>query len=260
MRRLTCLLLLALPTTLALADGPADATALAQASMRAHGVERWWGTRALRADVRIVFGGKVAVDGTFTFETNAGRARYDMRSGPSVLFDGKTAWAMPAGAQVPRGRFHVLTWPWFVYAPFKQDGSGVKLGEIEHRTFRGKRYATILQTFAKGEGDTPDDWYRLYIDPQTKRLAAMSYIVTYGRSLAKAQQSVSIIVYSNEIDVDGCWIARDLTFYKVDAKTEQPLGPPKATGQVRNLQFVHPVEGLFSKPAGATELKLPPAN
>ena len=218
---------------------------------RAHGVEAWRRTRALRADVRVTFGDRKIVDHTFTFETNGPRARMESRADGVVIFDGKTAWASGKLATDPMARFHVLTWPWFIAAPFTLTGS--RLSDVETRSFGGREYESALQTFAPGDGDTPDDWYRLFVDPGSKRLDAMAYIVTYGKSAEEANASPSVILYDGYADVGGVLLSHKWAFHAWDG---EPKGK-KGEGEVLTAAFVVPRAGTFEKTDGMVERKLP---
>ena len=55
--------------------------------------------------------------------------------------------------------------------------------------------------------NTPDDWYILFKDPSTNYLAAMAYIVTYGKDLEKANADPHCLTYENFVDFNGIPIA-----------------------------------------------------
>jgi hypothetical protein len=131
-----------------------DEQGITESTQSIHNIQFWWGKEVVQANVQILFGGKPIVDGTFTFEAHAPRARYDRKGGASIYFDGNTAWVHPPDAEAPKGRFHVLTWPWLIMAPFKMQGDGINLSEASYRPLNGDRYKTVFQTFGKDMGDT----------------------------------------------------------------------------------------------------------
>ncbi|HBR93696.1 MAG TPA: DUF547 domain-containing protein [Opitutae bacterium] len=53
-------------------------------------------------------------------------------------------------------------------APFKMQGDGIHLSDLDTAEVDSTRYQTVFQTFGEDMGDTPDDWYRFYLDPRTK--------------------------------------------------------------------------------------------
>jgi len=227
-------------------------------SQRAHHLEAWWDTEAVRANVTIKMGGQTAVDGsTFTFEAHGPRARFDRADGASVIFDGTTAWITPASAEDRRGRFHVLTWPWFIMAPFKMQGEGVTLSDFERKDVAAQEYVTFKQTFAGDMGDTPDDWYRYFIDPETGLVHALSYIVTYGRTAAEANERPSIIRYFDVTSGDGPRISQRYEFWYWDeGNAELPVDGQKGTGTVDELSFPPLDPSWFTIPDDARELTL----
>lgn len=233
-------------------------TEIAETTQLKHGLHSWWGKAVVSAEVEIVFGGNVVVAGTFTFEAHGPKARYDRPDGATVYYDGSTAWIYPPGAADERGRFHVLTWPWFIMAPFKVQGDGIVLSEPETIMVDSKPYQTLLQTFESGTGDTPDDWYRFYIDPKTHLIDAMSYIVTYGKDLEAANAQASIIKYFDYTSVDGPVISTRYEFWYWDKEAKVTTGAdPKGTGTVTNIQYPQASEVRFMVPEGARELKMP---
>lgn len=208
-----------------------------------HGLEAWWGTEVLAAEVTVAFGGNTVCEGTMYVETNGPRARLDLASGPVAVYDGETCWIRPADAEVRRARFHVLTWAWFAIAPFKVEGDGIHLTDWEEATSGGETYLVSRQTFDAGEGDTPDDWYDLWIDPATGSLQAMGYIVTYGKDLETANAEPHAIGYHDEITVDGVTLPSRWTFHMYARDTG--IGETIGTGSVSNVRFV-PAGDLFA--------------
>ena len=89
-------------------------------------------------------------------------------------------------ASEENARFHVLTWPWFIMAPFKMKGEGITLSDYQTVHLDNKKYHLMKQSFASGMGDAPDDWYRFMINTKTNRIDAMIYIVTYGKDAKEA--------------------------------------------------------------------------
>ena len=234
-----------------------QAEVIASEAQYQHGLRAWWGKEVVVADVEIVFGDKAIVDGTFTFEAHGPRARYDRKDGATIIFDGKTAWVSPADAVAPKGRFHVLTWPWFIMAPFKMQGDGIHLSDLQYHEVQGQSYATVLQTFGENMGDTPDDWYRFYIDPKTKRIDAMSYIVTYGKDTATANKKPSIIQYFDYVNAEGPLISTRYELWNWNAEAHATMGDaPKGTGTVSKIHYTTLKQADFTVPAGARELPL----
>ena len=228
---------------------------VAESVGEAHGLERWWRTEVLQADLHLMFGNNPPLIGTLYFETNGPRARLDIENGPRIYYDGNTAYISPESAEFPRARFHVLTWPWFVAAPFKLRGDGSDLTPFKQVTIQNTTYWNTRQTFAPDQGDTPDDWYEFYVDPETYLVRQMAYIVTYGRSLEEAQKNVSVIVYDDYTVVGDIKLARKWTFGIFSLR--DGFKQKKGEGRLRNVRFRPAVENLFAVPSDARELPKP---
>lgn len=222
---------------------------------KAHGLEKWWKTKALQFDIQVTFGEEVKVDGQFTFETNAGRVHAKLKNDTVAIFDGKKAWVSSL-EKFPRARFHLLTWPWFISTPMKLRGGGASLSEVHERELQSKKYLVSKQTFAKGTGDTPDDWYLIYIDPQTNLVYGSAYIVTYGKDIEKAEETPKIVTFHDYVDLDGTKISTKWLFHKWNEK-EGIIGSPVGKVVVSNLKFVDVSDEFFAKPEQAIEDKLP---
>jgi len=238
------------------APRPSTAAEWADHAQEAHNVETWWGKEVVVMNMTVNFGGNEIVDGNFTFQAHGPKAKYQTGEG-TVVFDGEEAYVDAAG-EFPMARFHVLTWPWFLIAPVKITGEGIDLSEFERRTVRGKEYVTFKQSFASGMGDTPDDWYRYFIDPGTGHVEALAYIVTYGKSKEKAEEQASIVFYQDLQDFGGVEFAKRYEFWYWDEATGELEGDsPKGVAVVNSVAYLAESDADFSIPEGATLEPLP---
>ncbi|MEL7058939.1 MAG: hypothetical protein AAGN46_02815 [Acidobacteriota bacterium] len=224
---------------------------------RAHGLTSWQGADALAADLEVWFGGQKAIEGTLTMGTTGGEVHLALADGSVLVYDGRDAW-MSAGTTLPRARFHLLTWPYFVAAPMKITDPGTHLAALGDRPLRdGQAMPTARLTFGAGVGDSPDDWYILYRDPKTDHLAAMAYIVTYGTPTAEAEQEPHAITYHDVKEVgDGVHLATRWQFWNW-AEDAGLVGEPIGRAAISNLRFFEPQAGTFERPVGAVEAPLP---
>ena len=221
----------------------------------AHGLKKWWLTEVFRADIELRFGGQKMIDGTVYVETNGPRARLDLTSGERIVFDGNTCWVSPADSKFPQPRFHVLTWPWFISAPFKVRGDGTQLTAFNKVKWGNKDYWATIQTFDINSGDAPKDWYYLYIDPEDFLLKGMGYISTYGKTIDDANKAPYGIIYDEFIDVNGIKISTrwKLGHFPKNKGIDDTLG----FGVLKNPEFIMKFESLFAKPANAREETAP---
>lgn len=165
-----------------------------------------------------------------------------------LSWDGEKAWSENwQGTYPPRFlallNYHFLNLPWLARDP------GVQLGEPG----RGRLwddptdYITIKITYGAGVGDTPRDYYTLYIHPETHRLAACEYIVTYKALLPEGVEAAPphILVYDEFTEVHGLSVPTRYTIYDKDHSVY-------ASCDVRDWSFTRPFDASrMIVPAGA---------
>ncbi len=165
----------------------------------AHGADAWRRYPALSCDITVTLGSETMIEGAMLFETSLARSRLDLADGTIVVFDGRDAWVSPAESPLQAARFHALTWPYFAAVPMKLGDRGARLTELGARTLQGTTYHAAAMTFKPGTGDTPDDWYVLYVHPRSGLLRAMAYIITYGTDATGAEQDPHAITYHDHV-------------------------------------------------------------
>ncbi len=222
----------------------------------AHGMHAWTEKEAVACDITVTLGGARMLSGSMTYETGRGRVRIETENGATLVFDGERAWVSPSAAQVPMVRFQLLTWPYFLAAPFKLRDPGTYLTPHGRRQLDGVTHVTALLTFDVGIGDSPDDWYVIYQDPDTDRLAALAYIVTYGTTTAEAEKEPHALVYEDYRTIDGVAMATRWVIYNWSLAAG-PHGEPLGDVTLTNVRFVKPGEHEFERPVDAREDPLP---
>ncbi len=224
----------------------------------AHNKEAYYANDAVKADLDVNFGGNDVLDGTMWFTPDTGKVRMELDNGTTVVWDGQACWVSPDVPDTGPGfRFHVLTWPYFMAAPFKLSDPGThhELKTGVALSSKTSQNAAKL-TFDAGVGDAPDDWYLVFKNPQDDSLAALAYIVTYNKSAEKAEEDPHIIFYTDPVAVDGVVFA---TKWKFHAWREDVgvTGEPIGDATLSNIAFVTPPKGAFEKPDGAVEATMP---
>jgi hypothetical protein len=241
----------------ATATDTAAAKAYVQAIEKTHGGALWAQRRALTMRASISFGGNERFVGQMTYAPHRNQVRMEADNGDLLVFDGQKAWVSPRTANYPPGaRFHLLTWTYFLAAPFKLDDPGTHVRLTGEHPLRGRHHPTAKLTFGQGVGDSPEDWYVLYRDPVTHRLAAMSYIVTYTKSAEKAEEEPHAVTYHAFDDVDGVKLPLLWKFWLWSAE-RGVYGDRLGEVILSDVRFVPYRAGAFSKPGDAREDKLP---
>jgi hypothetical protein len=158
---------------------------------------------------------------TYVVEQGRRRAYFDVSgTAISVAWDGEKAWSLNWPAPTPV-RFLALLDYYFINLPWLTQDPGVVLGEPGTGRLRDDptEYVTVMMTFEPGTGDTPEDYYRLYIHPETKLLKACDYIVTYHALMDEGQKSTPehCLIYEEMTEVDGLRLPARFTIYEGDA-------------------------------------------
>jgi hypothetical protein len=170
-------------------------------------------------------------------------------TGMRLAWDGEKAWSVGWKLPMPPRflsnlNYYFLNLPWLAFDP------GVNL-EVTGRTKildDSPEYVEVKMTFDAGVGDTPDDYYYLYIDPDTGRLNATRYIVTYQALLPEGVESTPehILVFDETTTVDGLIVPTHYTVYELD-------GSLYATCSIQGWSFSRPFdESSLEMPEGAT--------
>jgi hypothetical protein len=153
-------------------------------------------------------------------EQSSRRAYFDMPGTATAgAWDGEKAWSVDWPTPTPV-RFLALLNYYFVNLPWLTQDPGVILSEPGTGRLRDDpvEYVTVMMTFEPGTGDTPDDYYRLYIHPETKMLRACDYVVTYQALLEEGQTSTPehCLVYDQITPVESVQVPSHFTIYEAD--------------------------------------------
>lgn len=221
----------------------AKSSSFAEAIGKAHGKSALEQQQAIQARITVEFGGQTMIEGTLLSDTVGGKVRIDLDNGTHFVFDGQEAWTSPADSAVQGGRFHVLTWSYFLLAPFKLQDPGTHMEDLGKLPFDNQKLKAAKLTFDSGTGDSPDDWYVVYRN-KNRQLEGMAYIVTFGKDVADAEKEPHAVSYHQPVTIDGVTIASHWQFWnwtQEDGIHGDPIGQVKLS----NIRFVTPSEGSF---------------
>ncbi|MEM8566482.1 MAG: hypothetical protein AAGF85_08465 [Bacteroidota bacterium] len=179
-------------------------------SMEYHGgLEKWWtnGPVYFRFNYQPKPNTGVPRDTYETADYWSSKTRHQRVSNRSEEYgwDGSKAWYYPADVEIPYNtRFWALTPYYFAGMPFVFADDGVNLtleGDID---YEGNKHHVIRVTFGTNVGDAPDDYYVLYLNAETFRLAAIRYIVSYpGYFKDGGHSQEKLMTYEGEQKVEG---------------------------------------------------------
>lgn len=95
-------------------------------------------------------------------------------------WSGSEAWSHPDTVDIDiNPRFWSTTPFYFIALPFVLADNGVILEKLTPKEYKGIMYDVVKASYETGIGDAPDDYYIIYIHPQTKRMEGLRYIVSY---------------------------------------------------------------------------------
>ncbi len=213
----TALALLALPAPGRAASDPA-AVQIAEKMTAAHGGLAAWAGAPTVAFTDEWSPGDGAT--RIVVEQGKRRAILDAVDGSSsIVWDGEKAWSIDWEAPIPP-RFMALLNYYFVNLPWLVHDTGVVLGAPGQGKLHDDptAYITIMMTFEGGVGDTPEDYYRLYIHPETFELKACDYIVTYRALLPEGMKATpeNTLIFDSWTTVEGLKVPTAFTIYKAD--------------------------------------------
>ncbi|MEE9268916.1 MAG: DUF6503 family protein [Candidatus Krumholzibacteria bacterium] len=206
----------------AAAKSDPDAVKIVDSMVKAHGgLDKW--TSAPTVSFHDAFkpaGAPAAMVSQVTVEQGPRRAYIDYpEMGMNLTWDGEKAWSVDWKLPYPP-RFMALLNYYFVNLPWLTKDPGVVLGNVSTEKLWDDPtdYITVHMTFESGVGDTPDDYYVLYIDPKTHMMKGCRYVVTYEGLLPEGATSTPehILVFDTFDTVDGLQVPIHYTVYQLD--------------------------------------------
>ena len=225
---------------------------LVMASIKAHGgLDQWYGNGQLQ--FRWTYhmtdlGPQVIVDTTQTVDTKSLAVKHEVE-GKDIKF-GKNAdgyWITPPDATfTPPYQFWSLTPYYFIGIPFIFNDEGCHFEKLtEQKEFQGKMYDQVKITYSADSGDSPDDYYVLLIDPETKETRGTYYTVTNKILGRKKVGPEKFLTLDGLTDVSGVKLASG---HKTYTMTDGVIG--------EQMRFTD-IEGVRFLPEGTVDLSTP---
>ncbi|GHC64938.1 DUF6503 family protein [Ulvibacter litoralis] len=228
--------------------------AFAQGIEKAHNKEGYTSKKAISYDLLLHFNGKLRLDVKVTSLTNSSKIRYDFKDGSSIIYDGSEVYLSPANKELKSARFDIFTWSYFMSMPFKLTDPGTQWSGFEQKMINEEEVSRAKLSFKSDVGDTSDDWYMVYTDPETNLLNYAAYIVTFGKTVEKAEAAPHAIAYTNYTVVDGVAIADMWDFYNWSDEKEL-YGDSIGNATLTNITFLDDAD--FTVPADSKIVEAP---
>jgi hypothetical protein len=213
---------------------------------KAHQVSSYYQKEAVSFQIKLEFGGKPRLDAEIAVVPGSSKIRMKTADGVQLVWDGSTVWMSPKEADYPSARFDIFTWQYFFEVPYKLSDPGTMWEIQQDRPLYGELHHTAKLSFKPGTGDSHKDWYLVYADPEQHLIRAMSYIVTFKKTIEEASEEPHAITYEDYREIDGIPIAHNWKFWMWtdSAGIYDPLG--EAT--ISRVQFFDPEPDYFQLP------------
>lgn len=212
----------------------------------AHKKEEFLSKEAVSFDINIIFGGNKAFNGKMTMLTNSTKIKMESDDGTTVIYDGSKVYQTPSDAEYDRARFDIFTWSYFFLFPYKLSDPGTIINDYTDNKLDQATYNTLKLSFEKGVGDSPDDWYIIYADPESNVINYSAYIVTFSQPKNEAEKDPHAIEFSKYEEVDGIPISTKWIFW--GWREDKGLTDKLGHANLNNIKFVEVEDEFFSKP------------
>lgn len=223
----------------------------------AHKKDAFLDKDAVQYDFSVAFGGNTIFEGVITQETDGSMIHMMKKDGSIIVFDGDKVFASnEADLTNPMTRFHIFTWPYFFSMPYKLNDAGTIWEDEKAMTWGGDTaFPTARLSFENGVGDTSEDWYEVYKNPETNVLAGVAYIVSYGKGVEAAEKEPHAAKYNELTMVDDVPFATNWSFHNWNPEDGYTNQIGLAT--IKNIQFVNKEDSFYAQPDGAGEVAMP---
>jgi len=163
-------------------------------------------------------------------------------------WDGERAWIYPDTIRQPNPRFWGISGYYFQQIPFVLADPGINYRRLPDEELDGTRYEMVRAYFDPGVGESPGDSYTLYVHPETGRVPAVRYTVSFGRDLEPdADLPETLFYYDDPVTVDGLTVATAFRGYRYTEAGER--------GEFRNEAFADSIS--FRRPFDRSRMEAP---
>jgi len=167
-------------------------------------------------------------------------------------FDGENYWfhADSIPENHPDPKFYINLQFYFFAMPFVAADPGTQYEAVGQRMLDGQAYDVLKLTYADTVGQSPEDQYLLYLNPDNHQLHLLLYSVTYFDESNADQYNA--LLYEEWQTVDELQVPLRATSYAWNQETQE-LGDPRGTKQFFPVDFdkIPPMDATFEVPEGA---------
>ncbi|MDX1471360.1 MAG: DUF6503 family protein [Flavobacteriaceae bacterium] len=162
-----------------------------------------------------------------------------------IGFDGDSVWIEQDSAYFKNDpKFYHNLMFYFYAMPFVLADPGINYSSVDSLEFQGNSYPGIKISYNDGIGDSPEDEYVLYYNPETKKMEWLSYTVTYFSG--DKSQDFHYIKYDQWQDINGLLLPKTLQWYNVEGDSITSMSNERVFKAVRLSQEELP-DSTFEK-------------
>ncbi len=217
----------------------------------AHGKASFLSQDVVSFKIKLSFNGAPRLDGRISMSTDSRQVLINKNDGSTIYYDGEDVWFTGESSNDQKARFDALTWSYFFALPFKISDQGTQIEKMDSNSDHLK----YNLSFESEVGDTPDDWYHLYIDRETHLLSYAGYIVTYGDvDPEQAAENAHAIEYLNYNTVENISLPSIWKFYNYDKDIDRSKVIGEA--EISQIKFGTFNDHSLEKPDGAYRISL----
>jgi hypothetical protein len=172
-------------------------------------------------------------------------------------WNGEVAWMYPDSIERPNPHFWATTGYYFEQIPFILADPGLTYERLPDETLDGTTYEMVRVGYEEGVGYSDDDTYTLYVHPESGRVDAIRYTVTYGRDVPDdADLSKTLFYYEDYVTVDSLTVATHFRGYRY---TDGGADDFRNEAWADSISFRRPFDASkLEPPAGARIVEPPP--
>lgn len=156
--------------------------------------------------------------GGYEITTTDLKDRYALIEMPkhTIGFDGEVLWLKNSdNSEYDKDPKYYYNRMFYFYAmPFVLADDGIIYTETEPLVFEGKTYPGIHISYQNEVGESPEDEYIMYYDPDTNKMTWLAYTVTYGKN--EKSKDFNFIKYSNWQEAEGLLVPETMVWYDVE--------------------------------------------
>ena len=169
----------------------------------------------------------------------------------SIGYDGKEVWLAQKDTTAFKGnaRFYHNLYFYFYAMPFVLGDDGITYTEAENLLYEGVEYPGYKISYGDNVGDSPEDNYFIYYNPETFHMEWLGYTVTYYNG--EPSNKVSYIRYGDWQEVNEILLPKTLTWHKTEdgkvmeaSKSVEFTNVSLTNKVMENSMFERPANGV----------------